>query len=190
MCANVPLLLHSLQIRSSTKLHWCKFTGDGRVSYTDISRNKVLNWFFLHSSVHFNSPTSSRPLVFQVPSILLFFDLPLCAVLLSTPWRASLLLKRLTTAENVIFPLPVAQFVCFQWCFESIACSLLGSLMFLLTTFFLSLSGSKLVQFCCPPSPVTFLTSSVWIPWTFPPQRILVSVNVRSYCVVSDRCKW
>ena len=86
-------------------------------------------------------------------------------------------------------PTPCRRCSCFQWCFVSIAYSLLGPLMFLLTTSFLFLSGSQLLRFCCPLSPVTSLPSGLWLPWKLPPQRILVGL-VLWLAVESDRCNW
>ena len=50
--AIVPFLPHILQFGSSIRPHWCKFIGNCSVSYTDLSRNKILNWTFHHSSAH------------------------------------------------------------------------------------------------------------------------------------------
>ena len=112
-----------------------------------------------------------------------------CGALLLGPWCAFLLLTPLITPGNETFPHPVARCSCFQWCLVSIAYSLLGPLMFLLTTSFLFLSGSQLLRFCCPLSPVTSLPSGLWLPWKLPPQRILVGL-VLWLAVESDRCNW
>ena len=55
MCTIVSLLPYSLQFGSSTRPHWCWFTEDGSLSYTDLSRNEIRNWSFLHSSAHVSS---------------------------------------------------------------------------------------------------------------------------------------
>ena len=191
MCVIVPLLPHSLQFGSLTRPHWWRFTGDGNVSYTDLSRNEILNWSFLYIIalpmlvLALVDPTSSRPPVFQVLLTLLSYDLPLCSALLPGPWCAFLLLMPLTTAGNETFLLPVAWCSCFQWCLVSVAYSLLGPLMFLQITSFLSLSGSQLLQFCCLLSPATSLPSGILLPWNIQQQRILVSIKGRITLIFS-----
>lgn len=54
-CAMVLLFPHSLQFESSLSPHYCKFTEDFSASYTDHTRNEILNWSFLHSSARVNS---------------------------------------------------------------------------------------------------------------------------------------
>ena len=176
MCAIVPLFPHSLQFGSSTRPHWCRFTGDGSVSYTDLSRNEILNWSFLHSSVHVNS-RAGRSHFIKAPCFMSSVDL---AFLLSSSVRR-------TSAWTMVRPSAADAFDhCRKWdiptpchlvfvfpmmCLVCVAFSLLGPLMFLHTTSFLSLFGSQLLQFCCLPSPAT---SFGYL--DLPPQRILASL--------------
>ena len=74
MCAIVPLFPHSLQFGSLTRPHWCRFTGDGSVSYTDLSRNEIPNWSFLHSSVRVNC-RSGRSHLIKAPCFISSVDL-------------------------------------------------------------------------------------------------------------------
>ena len=178
-----PSLARQLAV-SSTRPYWCRFTADGGVSYTVLSRNEMLN--FLFSFVHVSS-RSGRSHFIQAPCF------P-CFVYLAFLWFSSV--QRISawtmvrfsaadafaTAVNETFLHSLARCSCVQWCIVIV--TLLGPLIFLQTTSFLSLSGSQLLQFCCLLNPPTSLKNGIWLPWNLPPQGILLSLVVWSYCRV------
>ena len=51
MCACVPLAQHNWQFGVSRRPHFSKFEGDGRTSYTDLSRKDIRKGSILHSSL-------------------------------------------------------------------------------------------------------------------------------------------